>query len=61
MMNQHREKEEVRGGFQLKVCEEEIRTERIKERVSCGCVTVYEKEKVGLLGAFCCLTMQEQG
>lgn len=31
VMNPHREKGEVRGRFQLKACEKEIRTERIKE------------------------------
>lgn len=34
----HSEMGEARGRFQLKMCEEEIRTERITERDSCGCV-----------------------
>ena len=34
----HSEMGATRGRFQLKMCEEEIRTERITERVSCGCV-----------------------
>ncbi len=45
MMDQRREEGEVRGRFQLKVCEEEIRTERIKERVSCGCLSVCVRER----------------
>lgn len=46
MINQHSEIGEVRGRFQLKMCEQEIRTERIKECVSCGCVCERESRSV---------------
>lgn len=63
MIDQRREKGEVKGRFQLKACEEEIRTERIKEQVSCESMRVRGRGRIkgGLLGAFCCLTMQGHG